>query len=209
MRLKRRNTIIKKTSIILAGVGGQGILTAANILGKAALKAKKNVMISEVHGMAQRGGAVECMINIGDVHSSLIGNDSADVIISLEPVEALRHLPKIKKDSLVITDTNPVIPPSVSLGIDTYPDLQNIFEQIQTKCHLITIDALSIAIKSGARIAKNMVLLGALAETGLLPFSPQVLLEAIQENISSQFLDSSQKAFDSGRSFVKKKNYKK
>ena len=198
---------MNKTSIIFAGVGGQGILTAANILGKAALEAKKKVLISEVHGMAQRGGAVECIINIGDVHSALICNDSADVLVSLEPVEALRQLPKIKKDRLVITDINPVIPPSVSLGIDTYPDLEDIFKGIQEKCRLIKIDALSLAIQSGDRIAKNMVLLGALAEIGLLPFTPQLLLETIQTNLPSHYVAISEKAFTSGRIFMQKKNY--
>ncbi len=198
---------MNKTSIIFAGVGGQGILTAANILGKAALEAKKKSMISEVHGMAQRGGAVECIINIGDVHSALICNDSADVLVSLEPVEALRQLPKIKKDRLVITDINPVIPPSVSLGIDAYPDLEDIFKEIQKKCRLIKIDALGLAIQSGARIAKNMVLLGALAETGLLPFPPELLLKTIQKNLPSLYMAISEKAFASGRLFIKKYNY--
>jgi indolepyruvate ferredoxin oxidoreductase beta subunit len=202
MQLKKRNTM-NKTSIILAGVGGQGILTAAHIIGKAALSANKKSLISEVHGMAQRGGAVECVINIGDIHSALICNDCADVIVSLEPVEALRQLPKIKKDGLVITDIHPVIPPSVSLGMDTYPDLEDIFKEIEVKCCLIKIDALGIAIQSGARIAKNMVLLGALAETGLLPFPPELLLETIKKNLSSKYFTISEKAFNSGRLFIK------
>jgi indolepyruvate ferredoxin oxidoreductase beta subunit len=206
MQLKRREAM-NKTSIILAGVGGQGILTAANILGKAALEAKKKSLISEVHGMAQRGGAVECIINIGDVYSALIRNASADVLVSLEPVEALRQLPKIKKDGLVITDINPVIPPSVSLGIDTYPNLEDIFNEIQEKCRLIKIDALGLAIQSGNRIAKNMVLLGALAETNLLPFLPQLLLTTIQKNLPSHYMDISEKAFTSGRLFIQKNNY--
>ncbi len=198
---------MNKTSIVFAGVGGQGILTAANILGKAALEANKKALIAEVHGMAQRGGAVECIINIGDVYSALICNDSADVLVSLEPVEALRQLSKIKKDRLVITDINPVIPPSVSLGIDTYPDLEDVFKEIQEKCRLIKIDALGLAIQSGARIAKNMVLLGALADTGLLPFLPQLLLKTIQKNLPSRYMAISEKAFDSGRVFLKNNNY--
>jgi indolepyruvate ferredoxin oxidoreductase beta subunit len=198
---------MNKTSIIFAGVGGQGILTAANILGKAALEAKKKSLISEVHGMAQRGGAVECIINIGDVHSALICNDSADALVSLEPVEALRQLPKIKKDRLVITDINPVIPPSVSLGIDTYPDLDDIFKEIQKKCLLVKIDALGLAIQSGDRIAKNMVLLGALAETGVLPFTPTLLLETIQKNLPSHYMVISEKAFELGRLFMKSNNH--
>lgn len=198
---------MNKTSVILAGVGGQGILTAANILGKAALDAEKKSFISEVHGMAQRGGAVECIINIGDVYSALICNDSADVLVSLEPVEALRQLPKIKKDGLVITDINPVIPPSVSLGIDTYPKLEDVFTEIKKKCRLIKIDALGLAIQSGDRIAKNMVLLGALAETGLLPFLPQLLLRTIQKNLPSRYIAISEKAFNSGRLYMQKNNY--
>jgi len=116
-----------KKSIVVAGVGGQGVITAANIIAKAALKDGYNVVMSELHGMAQRGGNVECNVRIGNVYSPIVASYSADAIISFEPLEALRNLKKVKKEGIVLTDINPIIPPLISLGIGKYPPLNEIF----------------------------------------------------------------------------------
>ena len=110
-----------KSSIVLTGVGGQGVITAANILGKAAVNAKVNVYVSEVHGMAQRGGSVNCTIRLGNVSGSLVADGTADAIISTEPIEALRYIQFAHKNTKIITDTNPVIPFTVSEGEEKYP----------------------------------------------------------------------------------------
>ena len=104
-----------KTNIVLTGVGGQGVITAANILGKAAIKAKVNVFVSEVHGMAQRGGSVNCTVRIGNVSGPLVASGSADAIVSTEPSEALRYIHYSNKDTQIITDITPVIPFTVSV----------------------------------------------------------------------------------------------
>src|SRR5512137_753769 len=116
-----------KTSIILTGVGGEGVVTAANLLGKAALKAKLNVYVSEIHGMAQRGGSVSCTVRIGNVSGPLVASGTADAILSSEPAETLRYIHYSNKNTKIITSINPVIPFTVSVGTEEYPNVDLIF----------------------------------------------------------------------------------
>jgi indolepyruvate ferredoxin oxidoreductase beta subunit len=188
----------KKISIVLTGVGGQGVITAANILGKAAVKAKTGVFVSEIHGMAQRGGAVVCTVRMGDVSSPLLPSGTADVLLSTEPVEALRNICYVHKKTKVITDINPIIPFTVAVGGEQYPKLEEIFKEISAHAELYKVDALKIAKEAGAVITKNTVMLGALAASGVLPFKAEVLLETILEDIPEKYKDVNKKAFEGG-----------
>ena len=192
-----------KTSIVLTGVGGQGVITAANILGKAAVRAKTNVYVSEVHGMAQRGGAVNCTVRLGNVSGPLVAAATADVIVSLEPVEALRNIMYANKKTKIITDINPVVPFTVSVGGEKYPNLDDVYKEIQSRAILFKIDALKIAKDSGAAITKNIVMLGALAAADVLPFKSDVLLETILENVPVKYKDINKKAFNGGMKALK------
>ncbi len=194
----------KKTSIVLTGVGGQGVITAANLLGKAAVKAKIGVFVSEIHGMAQRGGAVVCMVRMGDVSSPLPPSGTADVLLSMEPVEALRNICYVHKETKVITDKTPVIPFTVAVGGEQYPKVEVIFKELSSKADLYVIDALQIAKDTGAIITKNTVMLGALAAIGILPFKSEVLLETILEAVPEKYKDINKKAFEGGMKSVKK-----
>ena len=194
-----------KTSIVLTGVGGQGVITATNILGKAAVNAGVKVYASEVHGMAQRGGSVYCTVRIGDVSSPLIASGTADVIVSTEPIEALRYIQYAYKKTKVITDTNPVVPFTVNVGGETYPSLDDVYKDISSHAELITLDALQIAKDAGARITKNIVLLGGLAASGLLPFDSNILLETIFANVPPKYKSVNDTAFKGGMDAVKKK----
>jgi len=194
----------KKTSIVLTGVGGQGVITAANILGKAAVKAQVHVFVSEIHGMAQRGGAVVCTVRMGDVSSPLLPSGTADVLISTEPVEALRNICYVNKKTKVITDITPIIPFTVAVGGEQYPKLDDIFKEITAHAQLYKVDATAIAKKAGAIIAKNSVMLGALAASNVLPFPPEVLLEAILEDIPEKYKEINRKAFQGGIDAIKK-----
>ena len=187
-----------KINIVLTGVGGQGVITAANILGKAAINAKVNVYASEVHGMAQRGGSVSCTVRMGKIFGPLIASGTADAIISTEPLETLRYIQYANKKTKVVTDINPVIPFTVAVGEEEYPDLNEIFKEITSRSKLYKLDALNIAKESGARITKNIVMLGALAATDVLPFKPEILLNTILENVPSIYKDINKKAFDGG-----------
>ncbi len=191
-------------SIVLTGVGGQGVITAANILGKAAVKAEVQVYVSEIHGMAQRGGAVVCTVRMGDVSSPMLPSGTADVLVSTEPVEALRNICYVNKKTKVITDITPVIPFTVAVGGEKYPKLDDIYKEIRSHAKLFTIDANEIAKKAGAVIAKNTVMLGALAASNVLPFSAEVLLESILEDIPEKYKDINKKAFKGGMDALKK-----
>jgi indolepyruvate ferredoxin oxidoreductase, beta subunit len=192
-----------KTSVVLSGVGGQGVITAANILGKAAVNAKVNVYASEVHGMAQRGGSVYCTVRMGDVSGPLVASGTADALISTEPVEALRYIQFVNKKTKVVTDINPVVPFTVAVGDDTYPALKEVYKEIASRAILYTVDALRIAKQSGGAITKNIVMLGALAATGVLPFESDILLDTILETVPSKYKDINRKAFNGGMQALK------
>jgi len=194
-----------KTSIVLTGVGGHGVITATNILGKAAVNAGVKVYASEVHGMAQRGGSVYCTVRMGNVSSPLIASGTADVIVSTEPIEALRYIQYASTKTKVITDTNPVVPFTVNVGGEFYPELDKVYTDITAHAELITLDALQIAKDAGARITKNIVLLGGLAATDLLPFDSEILLETIFANVPPKFKSVNDMAFKGGMNAVKKK----
>jgi indolepyruvate ferredoxin oxidoreductase beta subunit len=188
----------KKISIVLTGVGGQGVITAANILGKAAVNAKIGVFVSEIHGMAQRGGAVICTVRMGEVSSPLLPSGTADVLLSMEPVEALRNICYVNKKTKVITDINPIIPFTVAVGGEKYPKVKDIFKELSDHAELHTVDALKIAKNAGAIITKNTVMLGALAASGILPFKPEVLLDVILEGLPEKYKGVNKRAFEGG-----------
>ena len=196
--------MIGKTNIVLTGVGGQGVITAANILGKAAVNAKVNVQVSEVHGMAQRGGSVICTVRMGNVYSPLVATGAADAIVGAEPIEALRYIQYANKKTKVIVSINPVIPFTVSIGLETYPNLKKVFEEINAHAELYAIDALTIAKDAGATITKTVVMLGALAATDILPFKSDVLLQTILDTVPAKYKEINKKAFEGGMKALKK-----
>jgi indolepyruvate ferredoxin oxidoreductase beta subunit len=191
-----------KTSIVLTGVGGQGVITAANILGKAAVAGKTKVYVSEVHGMAQRGGAVICTVRMGAVSSPLLPSGTADALLSMEPIEALRNITYTNKKTKIITDVHPVIPFTVSVGGETYPELKEVFTELSQFAQVYKIDALQIARDAGASITKNIVMLGALAGADILPFHPDILQQTILENIPPKFKDVNKKAYEGGMNAI-------
>lgn len=194
---------MKKVNLVLAGVGGQGIITASNILGKAAVKAKTNVFVAEVHGMAQRGGAVNCNVRLGDVSGPLVPTGSADVILSLEPTETLRYLKFTNKKTKIITDIAPVIPFTVAVGTDKYPELNLVFKELEKYGKLYKIDAVKISEEAGSIITKNIVMLGALAATGVLPFKTEILLNTILDSVPVKYKEINKKAFEGGFKIIK------
>lgn len=193
-----------KTNIVLTGVGGQGVITAADILGKASVNLGVNVYVSEVHGMAQRGGSVTCSVRMGNISGPLVANGTADAIVSTEPIEALRYIQYANKKTKIITDINPVIPFTVAVGGCAYPNLEDVFEEIKSHAELYKMDALKIAKESGAIITKNVVMLGALAATGILPFKSDILLETILDRVPAKYKDINKKAFNGGIRAIKK-----
>jgi indolepyruvate ferredoxin oxidoreductase beta subunit len=195
----------QKTSIVLTGVGGQGVITAANILGKAAVAADVNVYVSEIHGMAQRGGAVISIVRMGDVSGPLLPMGTADVILSMEPIEAVRNIAYANKETKIITDINPVIPFTVAVGGEKYPNLKDVFKELETKAQLIKIDGLTLAKSAGAVITRNIVMLGALASSNILPISNTIFLNTILSNVPEKYKKINKQAFENGLSAYKEK----
>lgn len=146
-----------KIDIILAGVGGQGILSIAAVIGEAALKEGLYMKQAEVHGMSQRGGDVQSNLRLSDkpVASDLIPLGQADLIISLEPMESLRYLPYLKKDGWLVTNSQPFI------NIPNYPDTDKITAEIEKLPHKVILDVESIAKDLGSPRVANIVMLGA------------------------------------------------
>lgn len=194
---------MSKISVVLSGVGGQGVITAANILGKAVVNAGVNVYASEVHGMAQRGGSVVCTVRMGDVSGPLVANGSADAIISTEPIEALRYIQYANKKTKMVTDINPVVPFTVSVGNDKYPALDEVFKEIEKTTDLFKVNALEIAKNAGASITKNIVMLGTLAALDVLPFESEILLQTILDNVPPKYRLMNEKAFNGGIKAIK------
>ncbi len=187
------------TRLIIVAVGGQGNLLASRVLGEAALLADVPVHMSEIHGMAQRGGVVESAIVFGDAKSTIISNGYADILLGFEPAETLRAINKCNGNSTVIANLHPTYPFTVAIGKGKYPDLNQLQTLIRNKTkRLIAFDAVALAKKAGNVLAVNMVLLGALVETGLLPLTTEQIREAISTRTRKAFLDINLKAFELG-----------
>ncbi len=185
-----------KINIILSGVGGQGILTIAAVLDMAALGEDLFVKQSEVHGMSQRGGAVHSHVRISDkeIYSDIIPTGGAEMILSVEPMELLRHLPYLKKEGWLITDSK------TFENILDYPKKDNLYKQIKLHPNHIIINATDVAKKIGNSKVANMILLG--AGSTIIPLSEKSLLNAIKklfENKSDKILQLNLDAFETGK----------
>jgi len=201
-----RGEIMKNIyKIYLIGVGGQGTVKACTIVGEAAMKNGLNVVMSEVHGMAQRGGTVVTELKIGEAHSPLIEEGAADLLIAFEPAEALRSLVKISNDTYVVVNSAPIVPFTVSLGISFYPELSSVFEELKAKIkNLVVIDAQKIAKEAGNIISENMVLLGVAAATPGFPVDKELIIQSMKENLPPESIETNLKAFEKGFEEAKK-----
>lgn len=195
-----------KIDIVLAGVGGQGILSIATILGAAALKENLYIKQAEVHGMSQRGGDVQSNLRISSnpICSDLIPEGGADLIVSLEPMEALRYIPFLSKDGWIVTNTAPFI------NIPNYPEMEKVTEALNTCPNVVAFNMDEMAKEVASPRASNMVLLGAAA-----PFM-NIEIEKIEDGIRTIFgakgeamVEMNIKAFRAGLESAKKSTQNK
>ena len=185
--------------LVFIGVGGQGNLLASRLVGEAALSLGMPVVVSEIHGMAQRGGIVESAVLLGDVTSPIVSNAEADVLIGFEPVETLRALAKCSKDTIVITNTHPLPPFTVAIGQGTYPSVDESLKRIRSKTKkVIALDGNAMANEAGNSLSLNMVMLGALIGSGTIPIGADDMKKTISTSTKKAFLESNLKAFDLG-----------
>jgi indolepyruvate ferredoxin oxidoreductase beta subunit len=189
-----------KYNIQLVGVGGQGVLLASTVLGNAAVAEGLEVAMSEVHGMAQRGGSVLCSVRMGqDILSPLIPLGAADLLLGFEPVETCRALSSVNHDSQIVTSINPVVPISVSAGKDTYPKVEDILDAIRSvNPNLIALDATALAVKAGKAITANSVLIGAISAVKGFPLSRERMLTSLLDIVPAKARDINVKAFELG-----------
>ena len=186
-----------KKDIILCGVGGQGILSIATIIGEAATKAGVNLKQAEVHGMSQRGGDVQSNLRLSTepIYSDLIAQGGCDVVISMEPMESLRYLPYLSKNGVIVTSNKPFI------NIPNYPEEKALFEELDALPNeVIKLDIEQVAKDAGNARGANMVLLGMAA-----PFIEIVTVEQLRSAIATIFarkgdavVEANLKAFDEG-----------
>ncbi len=187
-------------SIVFAGVGGQGVITVAMIIGKAAVMEERNALMTELHGMAQRGGRISVDVRIGDYRSAIIPIRSADLLVGFEELEAVRNLGKLRKDGIVILNRRRVHPVSMTIRKMDYPD-DLIREQLE-KFQVIDVDADGIAFKLGNKRVANTVMIGALHSTGVLGLREESIIRAIQGSLPDKLWEVNMKALEEGKKIV-------
>ncbi|OGP56939.1 MAG: hypothetical protein A2V67_00230 [Deltaproteobacteria bacterium RBG_13_61_14] len=193
--------VMKVTNVLMAGVGGQGIILASGVLAKTAAAAGLDVKKSDVHGMAQRGGSVLSHVRFGDrVHSPLIPDGETDILMAAELLEGLRWLPQVRSRGRVVLSTQRILPPTVTRGEQAYPE--DILEKIKRRDpRAIHLDCLEIAQAAGDVRTATVVLLGALST--LLPFAQRKWIELLEREVPKKAAPVNLVAFRRGREWAK------
>lgn len=187
----------KKLDLLITGVGGQGAILASDIIGKAAVISGLPIRAAETHGMAQRGGSVVNHIRLGSDLGSMIPKKGADIMLALEPMEAVRYLDFLKDGGVIIVNTQPIIPVTVTSGLAKYPDVQEILETLSEKYLVKAFNADELAYEAGSRLAMNVAMVGAVS--GYLPVPKEALLESIKSLVPQKTIEINVRAFEMGR----------
>ena len=186
---------METTSIVIVGVGGQGSLLAAKLMGTLLINEGYDVKVSEVHGMSQRGGTVITCVRFGEkVYSPIIDAGEADYVVSFEKLEAARYADKLKPDGVIITNTQQIDPMPVVIGAEKYPE--DILNKVGATVD--AMDALTLAEQAGSVKAVNIVLLGRLSKYMSIP--EEKWIAAIEQVVKPNFVELNKKAFSLGRS---------
>ncbi|OGD57985.1 hypothetical protein A3K78_10105 [Candidatus Bathyarchaeota archaeon RBG_13_52_12] len=197
---------MKTTRVVIAGVGGQGTLLATRLIAETAIKQGLHVRIGETYGMAQRGGPVMGHIQIGEAYSPQIRPGEADALLGFELAEATRRgVTYLRQGGLAIVNSKKIPPVEVISGMRRYPrekDLLRLLGQVSSK--IAVLDATSLAVKAGDPIATNIVMLGALTASNVLPFGEKEITAVMKESIPTRFLDLNMRAFKLGANAFKK-----
>ena len=195
--MKNTNEIMHTKNVMIVGVGGQGSLLASKLLGRLLLSEGLDVKVSEVHGMSQRGGSVVTYVRYGEhVYSPVIDEEGADFIVSFELLEAARWLPYLKKDGVIVTNTQQIDPMPVITGNATYPE-DLVRKMKETGARVDALNCLELAEKAGSAKAVNLVLMGRLSH--YFDLEEEKWQKAIEESVPPRFLEMNRKAFELGR----------
>lgn len=185
-------------NIIIAGVGGQGVVTLGMMLSNAAMSAGQKAIMSEIHGLAQRGGSVSVDVRIGDYYAPIVPDGDADIIIALEPLEALRSLKRAGPHTVMVMSTEKLPPVSLGINRKQYPEIDDICRTIEKEVKLYSINALELARAAGNYRAVNTVIAGFLYGLGLLCIPGEILESEITRRFSGKAADTNLAAFNSG-----------
>ncbi len=195
---------MKTYNIMFTGVGGSGVLTAARVLATAALNEGHKVRMGEIHGMAQRGGIVNCAIRIGEsVYGPIIPMGEADLLLSIEPVEALRQANLISPKGTIIVGEYKITPTAVMLGRAEYPSVDEIFDKLSKFARVITFNAERMAREAGGIMTMNTVLVGAAFDLDLIPMKEISIIEAIKDVLPARYHEMNITAFKKGMAVQK------
>lgn len=190
---------MSQTNIILTGVGGQGVVTAGMLIGNAVTQSGLNAVMSEIHGMSQRGGVVTVELRIGDVFGPIIPDGIANLVLGFEAMETLRVLKRAGKDTIVIMNTERIVPFTVNIGDAKYPDIDPLISRLKEKgTKLYPIDARSLGEEAGNVMSSNVVITGAAFSTGLIPVNISALEDSVRRMFSPKSWDTNLKALKLG-----------
>lgn len=189
-------------NIYISGVGGQGIIKTSVIMGESAMKTNLPVVVGEIHGMSQRGGVVSTQMKIGDSYSPIIEEGKADLLLAFEPLEALRAINMVNKDTYVVMNTAPIYPFNIRTSEHPYPELSTIIDELQSHSKkVIAMDAEGIAKKAGHILAVNMVMLGGAAAVPGFPLDKNIIIKSMQANLPERSIPINMDAFEEGFRF--------
>ena len=190
-------------NIYICGVGGQGIIKTSIVIGESGMKSNLGVIMSEIHGMSQRGGVVSTELKIGDSKSPIIEDGQCNLLIAFEPMEALRSISKTSKDTTVVLNTSPIMPFNIQGSKIPYPDINDILNEIKSKVKKIyAMDAEKMAKNAGHILSLNMVMLGGAVAISGFPIKKDIVLESMKENLPKNSIPINLKAFEDGYNFV-------
>ena len=200
--------MVKEFNLLISAVGGQGGLTLSRVIASAAVKMGLKVRVGETLGMSQRGGAVVSFVRMGeDVYSPLIPVGEADILIGMEPIEALRAAKYVGSKTVTIVNTRPIKPVPVNLGLEEYPPIEKVIELLKEISGLvIDFDAYEIARNAGSSRVVNSVMLGALTALKILPIPRETVLETLLENVPKGTEEINEIAFKLGENKIKEKH---
>ncbi len=188
----------RRLGVLLVGAGGQGVLTAARMLGDAAHGAGIPVVVGQLHGMSQRGGSVECTVLLGPGRSSFL-TGSADVVVGFEPLEVVRVRERLRSDTHVVINRGTVVPYLLSRAGETYPPFDTIAAEIGAITDNVTVvDGPSLLADVGEKRTLNVMMLGALAGLGILPFDAEALWQSVAARSPKKFLHANRRAMEIG-----------
>lgn len=189
-----------KCDIVIVGVGGQGVILISEIIGRAALKAGLPVRAAETHGMAQRGGSVINHTRLGCIYGPMVPEGGADLLVALEPAEALRYGRYLSSGGVALVNTKPVLPTTVTTGHFRYPDIEEILAPLRGVGRVISMNATEIAERAGNSQTANIVMLGAMSR--FMPIEEALILDALRDSVPAKYIDVNLKAFEMGKAEV-------